>query len=301
MIHAMTIDVEDYHSVFGRDWLERDGAPTDAVVRNTRRMLGWLAERDVRCTCFVLGEVAEAFPDLIREIAAGGHELGVHGYYHRQVFKLNPDSFRREVADAKALIEDIAGSPVSGHRAPAFSIMPETSWALEVLADVGFEYDSSIYPIKGSRYGWPGFPLDIHEMQLEGGRRIIEAPLSTVSVFGRRFPSCGGGYLRHFPGFVTQYAISQVARLRPAIVYLHPYEVETDCPPIQMSHLSADRQLTVMKFHKLQLRNRSRVEGKVRALLRRFSFAPLRDVISDVLAHAGSRDTQSSQQQRARA
>lgn len=288
MIHAMTIDVEDYHSVFGRDWLERDGPPTEAVVRNTRRMLGWLAERDVRCTCFVLGEVAEAFPDLVREIAAGGHELGVHGYYHRQVFKLNPDSFRREVADAKALIEDIAGSPVSGHRAPAFSIMPETSWALEVLADVGFEYDSSIYPIKGSRYGWPGFPLDIHEMQLESSRRIIEAPLSTVSIFGRRFPSCGGGYLRHFPGFVTQYAIGRVARHRPAIVYLHPYEIETDSPPIDTSHLPSERQSQVIQFHNRQLRNRDTVQAKVLRLLDEFSFAPLAEIIQSQLTNAGS-------------
>jgi len=288
MIHAMTIDVEDYHSVFGRDWLERDGPPTEAVVRNTRRMLGWLAERDVRCTCFVLGEVAEAFPGLIREIAAGGHELGVHGYYHRQVFKLNPESFRREVADAKALIEDIAGSPVSGHRAPAFSIMPETSWALDVLADVGFEYDSSIYPIKGSRYGWPGFPLDIHEMQLDGGGRIIEAPLSTVSILGRRFPSCGGGYLRHFPGFVTQYAIGRVARNRPAIVYLHPYEIETDCPPIDTSHLPSDRQSQVIQFHNRQLRNRETVQAKVLRLLDEFSFAPLVEIIQNQLTKAKS-------------
>lgn len=291
MIHAMTIDVEDYHSVFGRDWLERDAPPTEAVVRNTRRMLGWLAERDVRCTCFVLGEVAETFPDLIREIAAGGHELGVHGYYHRQVFKLNPDSFRREVADAKALIEDIAGAPVSGHRAPAFSIMPETSWALDVLAEVGFEYDSSIYPIKGSRYGWPGFPLDIHEMRLESGRRIIEAPLSTVSVFGRRFPSCGGGYLRHFPGFVTHYAIGRVARNRPAIVYLHPYEIETDSPPIDTSHLSSDRQSQVIQFHNRQLRNRDTVQEKVLRLLDEFSFAPLAEIIQNQLSNAGSPNT----------
>ena len=288
MIHAMTIDVEDYHSVFGRDWLERDGPPTEAVVRNTRRMLGWLAGRDVRCTCFVLGEVAEAFPGLIREIAAGGHELGVHGYYHRQVFKLNPESFRREVADAKALIEDIAGSPVSGHRAPAFSIMPETSWALDVLAEVGFEYDSSIYPISGSRYGWPGFPLDIHEMQLEGGGRIIEAPLSTVSILGRRFPSCGGGYLRHFPGFVTQYAIGCVARNRPAIVYLHPYEIETDCPPIDTSHLPSDRQSLVIQFHNRQLRNRETVQAKVLRLLDEFSFAPLAEIIQNQLTKAKS-------------
>lgn len=279
MMHAMTIDVEDYHSVFARDWLDRDRPPTDAVVRNTRRMLGWFADKNVRCTCFVLGEVAEAFPELVREIAAGGHELGVHGYYHRQVFKLDRASFRKEVGDAKALIEDISGARIRGHRAPAFSIMPETAWALEVLAEEGFDYDSSIYPIRGSRYGWPDFRRDIHEVTLADGRHIIEAPLSTVSLLGRRFPSCGGGYLRHFPGFVTRMAINRVSREQPAIVYLHPYEIETSCPPIETSHLPPDRQATVARFHRMQLRNRESVEQKVLMLLDRYEFGPLAEVI----------------------
>lgn len=294
MIHAMTIDVEDYHSVFGRDWLEKDGPPTRAVIDNMHRMLGWFAAHDVRCTCFILGEVAKSYPDLVRTIAAGGHELGVHGFYHRQVFKLSPEAFRKEVADAKALIEDIAGVRIRGHRAPAFSIMPETQWALDILADVGFEYDSSIYPIKGSRYGWPGFPLDIHAIALSQGREIIEAPLSTISFLGRRFPVCGGGYLRHFPGLVTRYAMCRVERDRPAIVYLHPYEIETNCPAIEVKHLETVLQSKVMKLHQMQLRNRNTVESKVLDLLERFSFGPLGEVIDSWMSQSRAEKTPSA-------
>ncbi len=283
MIHALTIDVEDYHSVIGRDWLGRDGAPTRAVVDNTRRILGWLSEATTRGTFFCLGEVAETFPELIREIAAGGHELGVHGYYHRQVFKLTPDSFRKEVADAKAVIEDIIGDEVGGHRAPAFSIGPDTRWALEVLADVGFRYDSSIFPIRGRRYGWPGFPPDIHEVSLEAGRTIIEVPLTTVSVLGLPLPACGGGYLRHFPGMITRWAIRRVGRLRPTIVYMHPYEIELPCPPLDTDHLAADAARKACRFHRLQKRNRHTVEHKFRSLLEEFEFAPLGHVIDRTL------------------
>ena len=286
MIHALTIDVEDYHSVIGRDWLDRDGPPTRAVVENTRRLLALMAERDVRGTFFVLGEVAESFPELVREIAAGDHELGVHGYYHRQIFKLTPESFRQEVEPAKLLIEEIAGVTVQGHRAPAFSIMPNTSWALGVLADVGFRYDSSIFPIKGRRYGWPGFPLDIHRMRLDGGKTMIEAPLSTVNVFGRRFPACGGGYLRHFPSGLTQWAIRRVEHDRPAIVYLHPYEIETPCAAISTEHLKPGAAARVQRFHRLQVRNRHTVERKIHALLDAFEFAPLGEIVDQTLSGA---------------
>ena len=289
MINALTIDVEDYQNVFARDWLERDGPPTDAVVTNTRRLLGLFAEAEVRGTFFVLGEVAEGFPQLIRDIASAGHELGVHGYYHRQVFKLTPETFRKEVADAKARIEGLIGCAVMGHRAPAFSIMPDTRWALEVLADVGFRYDSSIFPIAGRRYGWPGFRPDIHGMTLEGGGKIIEVPLSTVSVLGRKLPSCGGGYLRHFPGFVTRWAFRQVQRARPAVLYMHPYEIELSPPDIETSHLDAEAAHRAKRLHRLQLRNRHTVEPKIRALLSAFQFAPMREVIEQVLPNDAER------------
>ncbi|MBI5762477.1 MAG: DUF3473 domain-containing protein [Planctomycetes bacterium] len=284
MIHAFTVDVEDYHNIIARDWLGREGPPTRAVVENTGRFLAHLAKRHLRGTFFVLGEVAETFPSLIREIAAGGHELGVHGFFHRQVFKLTSGAFRKEVVDAKKLIEDISGQPVRGHRAPAFSIMPNTAWALDVLADAGFAYDSSIFPIAGRRYGWPGFREDIHEVSLADGRKIIEAPMSTVTLFGKRLPACGGGYLRHFPGMITTWALKRIERNRPAIVYTHPYEIELPIGALDTSGLSPADASRVLRFHKLQLRNRGTVERKLAALLDAFRFDTLWNVIQRELS-----------------
>jgi polysaccharide deacetylase family protein (PEP-CTERM system associated) len=209
------------------------------------------------------------------------------------VFKLNRDEFRREVAEAKDRIEDIISEPVRGHRAPAFSIMPQTSWALEVLAEEGFSYDSSIFPIAGRRYGWPDFRTEIHEIPLADGRCIIEAPLSTIRLFGRRFPVCGGGYLRHFPGFLTRWAMQKVQRERPAVLYTHPYEIEKPAPPLDVAHLDKTAASRTRRFHRLQQRNRDTVERKLISLLHEFEFAPLWEVINQVLdlrnrAHAHS-------------
>lgn len=285
-VNALTIDVEDYHSVFSRDWLGRDIRPTHAVAENTRRVLEMLAQRRMRGTFFILGEVAEAFPQLVRDIAAAGHELGVHGYYHRQIFKLTPEQFHKEVAEGKALIENLAGTTVQGHRAPAFSIVPETAWAFEVLADVGFRYDSSVCPIRGRRYGWPEFRPDVHEMELSGGRRLIEAPLSHVSLLGRKMPACGGGYVRHFPAFFSLWAFRRVQRRRPAIFYMHPYELESCPPAVDAAHLPAAAAKKARRFHALQLRNRHTVERKVLTILDQFEFAPLGEVIDMVLGAA---------------
>lgn len=283
MINALTIDVEDYYSVFARDRLGVEYPPSDAVVRNTARVLDRLGENIARATFFILGEVAAAFPQLLRDIAADGHEIGLHGFYHRQIFKLSPDQFYREISDAKKLIEDIIGRAVKGHRAPAFSIRPDTQWALEVLAKAEFKYDSSIFPVAGKRYGWLGFPLDIHEMTLPNGTTIIEAPLSTIRIFGKTIPACGGGYFRHFPYWFTCWAMRRVRRRRPTIVYLHPYEIDTDPPPpaFEKALVSADK--TVRKFHAMQLRNRRTVEVKFARLLKDFRFAPLGEVISAAL------------------
>lgn len=283
MINALTIDVEDFHNIFARDWLEREGEPTEAVVRNTSSLLEIFSRYGVRGTFFVLGEVAARFPQLVRDIAARGHELGVHGHRHRLVFKLTPEEFRQEVSTAKAIIEDLVGHPVLGHRAPAFSIHRETPWAFQVLGDAGFRYDSSVCPIKGSRYGWPGFPIGIHTMVLADGQKLVEAPLSSVSILGRRFPACGGGYLRHFPFLYTRWAMRSIQKDRPAIVYLHPYEIELGSQSIDTSKLSLEAARRAERFLALQLRNRSSVEGKIIRLLEHYSFAPLSEVIEKKL------------------
>jgi len=204
------------------------------------------------------------------------------------VFRLTPEEFRREVGRAKSLVEDLGGAAVQGHRAPAFSITPDTRWALGILAESGFRYDSSVFPIAGRRYGWPGFPPDIHEVTLDGERQIVEAPMSTVSVLGRRLPVCGGGYVRHFPYAVTRWAMRRVQRERPAIVYVHPYDIEVTEQRLDTAGLEPQAARRARRFHRRQLRNRHTVEGKIVRLLHEFEFAPLGEVINRALKEEGS-------------
>ncbi|MHC5061006.1 MAG: polysaccharide deacetylase family protein [Planctomycetota bacterium] len=279
MTNALTLDVEDYWSIFFRYWLNKNTEPSEAVIRNTEWFLETLARYNVEATCFILGEVAQKHPSLVKKIAENGHEIGSHGFSHKQIFKLNRNQFRDEIATSKKLLEDITGQAVRGYRAPAFSIMPETKWALDVLAEEDYRYDSSVYPIAGKRYGWPGFRKDICQVALPSGRTIIEAPLSTVTVFGKTLPVAGGGYLRHFPYLVTKMAMSQIQKKRPAIVYMHPYEVDVDNKKFDLSSMSYAQRCKVMKFHRLQLRNRKTVAGKLINLLIDYEFTTLSNLI----------------------
>jgi len=283
MINALTIDVEDYYNVFARDRLGLSGVPTDAVVRNVYLMLELLAGRNIEATFFVLGEVAVQFPKIIKDISSAGHELGVHGYHHDQVFRLSRDEFSQQAHRTKQVLQDLTGSEVNGYRAPAFSICPDTKWALEVLAELGFAYDSSIFPIAGSRYGWPGFRRDIHRMALPGGMHIVEAPASSVDLLGRSMPACGGGYLRHFPYWFTRWSMRRIERRRPVVVYAHPYELDTDSPPTEFTAALARADRRTKRFHKLQLRKRQTVRAKLDNLLGEFRFMPLGRVIAGQL------------------
>lgn len=279
---ALTIDVEDYWSIFSRDWLGIDAEPSEAVARNTEWFLETLERFNIKATFFILGEVAAKFPGLIRKISQAGHEIGSHGFSHRQIFKLTEEQFRSEVAESKKLLEDITGLAVSGHRAPAFSIMPQTEWALEILAQEGFKYDSSVYPISGKRYGWPGFSKGICKLDLPCGQTIIEVPMSTITILGKTLPVAGGGYIRHFPYTVTKWTMKRIQKARPAIVYMHPYEIDSEPKPFQIKHLSCGDKIRAVKFHKLQLRNRDTVRDKISALLSEFDFTSLRHVIDNM-------------------
>ncbi|OHB59882.1 MAG: hypothetical protein A2173_12030 [Planctomycetes bacterium RBG_13_44_8b] len=279
MIHALTIDVEDYWCIFYRDWLYKEAGPSNAVIKNTEWFLQILDEHNIKATFFVLGEVAKKFPSLIKEIAENGHEIGSHGLSHKQIFKLSEEQFCQEVSGSKNLLEDITGEPIIGYRAPAFSVMPQTQWALEVLAGKGFKYDSSVYPISGNRYGWPGFSKDICRVDLPSGRSIIEVPMSTVSILGKPLPVAGGGYIRHFPYAVTKYAIKRIQKNRPAIVYMHPYEIDIDKLSFDMNHLSDEQKSKALKFHRLQMRSRNTVKNKVRHLLTDFKFTTIKALV----------------------
>lgn len=284
MLNALSIDVEDYWKIFSCDWLGRDMKPTEAVVRNTKRILGILDSYHIKATFFVLGEVSEKFPALVREIYDLGHEVGVHGYNHSVIYTIDREKFYNEVSDAKKLIEDVLGQRVYGHRAPSFSIMPQTRWALDVLSAVGYEYDSSVFPFAGSRYGWPNFSKDICELELEGGRKIIEVPMSTISIFGKSLPACGGGYLRHFPYVYTQLAMNLIKRRRPAIVYLHPYDLDVEKGPAEIeAAIKTTAPKRSKRRHTMQLRQRHTMESKLRRLLSSYEFAPICEVITTAL------------------
>ena len=162
--------------------------------------------------------------------------------------------------------------------------MPQTQWALDVLAQEGFKYDSSVYPISGSRYGWPGSSKDICKINLPSGNSIIEVPLSTVTVFGKTFPAAGGGYLRHFPYAITKTAIKKIQNQRPAIVYMHPYEIDIKNQPLETQSLSPKQRAKAMRFHRMQMRNRHTVAKKLIRLLTDFQFTTAAEVIETQLA-----------------
>ena len=282
-VNALTIDVEDAVNQAMRNFFNNEMEPTDRVLDNTMRLLDLFAEYDTRATFFILGEVAKTFPGLIKEISDRGHELGIHGYSHARYYNLTKEEAREEIVKAKRVVEDITGIEVVGHRAPEFSINKKTLWVMEILIDEGIKYDSSIFPANSGRYGWPGFKKDIHWLTLDDGRRIVEAPLSTITCFGRTVPACGGGYLRAFPYFFTGCAFTRIIKKRPVNVYLHPYEI--DLPPFQQFYMDEVRKSPLK--HKVKLKtywfNRKSVIPKLRKILETYKFDTMRNVIDNTL------------------
>ena len=276
---ALTIDVEDGINILMRDVFKVDMPPTSLVVDNVMVLLDLFEKKDVTGTFFILGEIAEYYPKLVRDIASKGHEIGVHGYYHDQIFRLTHEKARNEIGRAKALLEDITGEKVSGFRAPAFSVTEETSWILETLSEIGFLYDSSVMPVKAKRYGWPGFKKDIQTLKLKNGNTIIEVPLSVTGFFGKQIPACGGGYLRYFPYYFSYAAFKKIQGQRSPILYLHPYEIDVKKYPEYfykaMSSLPLDKKIP-LSFYRL---NKGTVLRKLTRLIEEFSFVPLIKII----------------------
>ncbi|MGV8042539.1 MAG: DUF3473 domain-containing protein [Thermoanaerobaculaceae bacterium] len=249
-------------------------------------MLDLFAEHGARATCFVLGDVAEAFPGLIRRIVAAGHELGVHGWHHHRIFQLDRSMFGESLRRAKGLLEELSGRPVLGYRAVAMSITRETWWAYDVISELGFLYSSSIYPFRGSRYGVPGAPLGPHRVRTAAGAELLEIPLSVAQLGPLRLPVLGGGYLRHFPFLVNRWALRALEREgRRAVVYLHPYELEVGEGAVALSAPLPDAERAkVRRFMRGQLRNRQHTQAKVRGLLSMARFSPIEDVFQAELA-----------------
>jgi polysaccharide deacetylase family protein (PEP-CTERM system associated) len=276
MKNALTFDIEEYfHAEAFARALRPEEWPSLAsrVVDTTERLLDILDYADARATFFTLGWVAERQPALIREIAARGHEVACHGYGHQMIHRLTREEFVEDVRRAKVAIEDAAGAAVIGYRAPTFSVMRGTLWSLDVLSEAGFQYDSSVFPIFHDRYGIPDAPRFPYRIPINNnGHGIAEFPLSTVVVLGRRLPVGGGGYFRLFPYEVTKRAIQHInARERqPAIVYLHPWELDPSQPRMAVNWVT----------HLRHSVNIATTEQKLRRLLVDFQFAPVREILA---------------------
>jgi polysaccharide deacetylase family protein (PEP-CTERM system associated) len=233
----LSVDVEDYFHVEGfADHVSRESWnewPT-RVERNTERLLDLFDESGTKATFFVLGWIAAKFPNLVRSIAQRGHELACHSYWHRCVYRLTAAEFREDTVCAKRAIEQAAGIRVRGYRAPSWSITAKSLWALDILAEEGFEYDSSIYPIHHDIYGLPGALRIPYVHRLTGDRQLLEFPPATVSVAGVVLPAAGGGYLRLFPFVYTAWAIGRMeaAAGQQVVVYVHPWEIDPEQPRI---------------------------------------------------------------------
>jgi polysaccharide deacetylase family protein (PEP-CTERM system associated) len=235
---ALSVDVEDYFHVEAfADQVSPDrwASFPSRLRRNCERILALFDRHQCRATFFILGWVAEHHPDIVREIAAAGHELACHSYAHRRVISLRPDEFREDLRRARDVIEDVAGVRVLGYRAPTFSIMRRSLWAMEILAEEGFAYDSSIFPIRHDLYGYPEFPRFLQRVQLPSGREIVEVPMSTIRVGGMNWPVGGGGYLRILPMNYTRWAIRRLHERdrQPVVLYLHPWEIDPGQPRLQ--------------------------------------------------------------------
>lgn len=236
--HAMTVDVEDYFHVAAfadvinaQKW---DQYPC-RVERNTDVLLTLFAEKQIKATFFVLGWVAERYPEIVRKIVAEGHELASHGYSHQLVYSQTPEVFREETYRSKQLLEAQGQKPVIGYRAASYSITAKSLWALDILAELGFTWDSSIFPIRHDRYGMPNSPEQPYRIKTTSGAFITEFPLTTAKLAGMSVPAAGGGYFRQYPYVLSRFLFKRASLngTRPQIFYLHPWEIDADQPRVE--------------------------------------------------------------------
>jgi polysaccharide deacetylase family protein (PEP-CTERM system associated) len=272
IMHCLSFDIEEHFQVSAfaspmrrRHW---DGFES-RVERNTDAILRLLDVRQFKATFFILGWVAERFPQLVRRLAAEGHEIASHGYGHELITAQTPQMFREDVRRAKGILEDVAGAPVHGYRAPSFSITHETKWALQILVEEGYVYDSSVFQVLHDRYGMPGANPLCHQLETAAGK-LWELPPSTVKLGGVRVPVAGGGYFRLFPYPILRWMLRRIEiQGQPLVVYLHPWELDPAQPRMQGPLLSQFR-------HYLNLK---KTKGRLTALLNDFEFGPLRSAI----------------------
>jgi len=279
-VHALSIDLEDWYHP---ELVRRHVAPAERVghaLAATRPLLDLLARYKTRATFFVVGEVAAACPDLVRQIAERGHEIGCHGWSHRTLWDLSPATLDAELNDCRRLMEDILGTAgaMQGFRAPTFSLDQRTAWAVDVLADAGYRYDSSVFPVRSALYGVSGAPTMPYRLSGENVRRpdpagrLVEFPMSVAQMGPLKVTGSGGAYLRLLPMPLLTWLLRRIAVRTPFVVYVHPWETSPETPVLRLPLL--DRMVTYY--------NIGGALGKLEHLLREFRFAPLRDVLSQL-------------------
>ncbi|MBK9315635.1 MAG: DUF3473 domain-containing protein [Acidobacteria bacterium] len=272
-INALTVDVEDYYQVESfTDVVPREkwAGWAPRIDRNTDKILSLFDERGVYGTFFILGWVAERNPQIVRRIADAGHEIACHSYGHHLIQNQTQAEFRADLIRAKRLIEDQSGQRVIGYRAPTYSITPRTLWALDILIEEGFQYDSSIFPIYHDRYGMPGAERFPHLIRTVSGE-IVEFPPSTLRLAGQNIPLAGGGYFRIMPYRFFSWGVRRINRTeqQSAIFMVHAWEVDEDQPRISGTWLNVWRHRN----------NLSRTLPRLQRLLSDFNFAPMRDLL----------------------
>jgi polysaccharide deacetylase family protein (PEP-CTERM system associated) len=264
----LTIDVEDYFQVAA---FEKVIQPTSwegfvsRVERNTGTILDLLDSHGVKGTFFIVGWTAERYPNMVRNIADRGHEIGCHSYGHQKIYNLTPDEFRQDTKKAKDILENITGLPIIGYRAPTYSITKKSLWALDILQELGFKWDSSIFPIHHDNYGIPDAPRFAYKL---ADHDLIEYPISTALFLGRRIPVAGGGYFRIFPYWFVKMALRKINRQeqKPFIFYLHPWEIDPGQPRIHYAGWKS-------RFR--HYRNLEKTEKRFKRLLQDFQFRPI--------------------------
>ena len=272
--NAMTIDVEDYFQVSAfAGHIARDSWPDREcrVEANVERILTLLANARIRATFFTLGWIAERYPAMVRQIAAGGHEIASHGYGHLRASDQSRAEFRDDIVRSKTLLEDLTGRAVLGYRAPSFSIGDGNLWALDVLREAGYRYSSSIYPVKHDHYGMPDAPR--FAFYPNGPDGLLELPVTTARLLGRNVPAGGGGYFRLLPYAASRWLIAHVNRQdrQPAIFYFHPWEIDPQQP--RQQHINAKTRFR----HYVNL---ARTERRLAALVQDFSWGRMDQVFA---------------------
>ncbi|MCB0281945.1 MAG: DUF3473 domain-containing protein [Calditrichaeota bacterium] len=277
--NILSVDVEEWfhpealqHRFPAEIWSEQ----ITRVRQNIDNLLELFEQKNAKATFFILGWVAQEHPEMIREIAKQGHEIASHGSFHRMVTKMKPAEFEKDLSYSLKTLEDVSGEKVLGFRAPTFSVVKETFWSWEIMLKLGLVYDSSVYPIWHDRYGVPEAPRKMYLALEQDQRQLIEFPMSTMRIFNKNVPFGGGGYLRIFPEWITRLGIKRVNKEGiPAIVFMHPWEFDTDQPKLNLGKIQTIR-------HYYNIKNNI---SKLAHLLDEFKWISFRDYLDKKSYH----------------